>query len=510
MDKKLTRRGFVGGAALSAAGFAMAGSAMADEAAAPGVGTGNMPEAWDEEYDIVVVGGGGAGSAAGIGAARAGASVAILESQGSTIATSTAVCGGYLMIVGSDEQIAQGIEDTPEKFVADTMAWGETCREDVCWTFANHCLDYYAVLKEMDVEFVTTDVVFSPGCNTARTLTVNPHDHQEKLTATAEASGALIKYNTEGHELYVNGKGEVVGIKATGPDGDINIKAKKAVILASGGFTHNAELLDECLPGLGNIKAFSSVGHTGEEHYAASQLGAKLQGRPYIYAVEGMAPESVTMDGYAELYLYGAIKVNAEGNRYVDEGLYWCNDMTRALLQQPMVDGQYFCWQILDQTGYDLAKAAGRPLGVYDTNEALFVSGETAEALGEAIGAPHLAETIAKYNEDLANGGDTMFGRTTLVGAGTGDPVPLDTPPYYAWPNVPWLAYDPATSFMINGECQILDQYDRPIPRLYGAGEIVARSVVGNHYQYGLAVGSACTFGLYAGTQCAALEDWDA
>lgn len=510
MSAELSRRNFIATAALGAAGLAAAGTASASEQAEPGYGKGNMPDQWDEEYDVVVVGAGGGGCAAAIGAARAGAKTLVLESQGSTIATSTAVCGGYLMIVGSDEQKDAGIEDSAEQFVEDTMAWGETCREDVCQSFADHCLDYYQLVKEMGVAFVTTDVVASPGCSIPRTLTVDPHDHQAKLQETAEASGATIMFKTEGGRLYVNGNGEVAGIQAKTEDGkEIAIKAKKAVILASGGFTHNAELLNECLPGLGDIKAFSSVGHTGQGHYAAAEVGAKLEGRPYIYAVEGMAPDSLTMDGYAELYIYGAIKVNTEGDRYVNEGLYWCNDMTRALLQQPMKDGQYFNWQIIDQNGYDKAKAAGRPLGVYDTNESLFTKGETIEELAEAIGAPDLPETLAKYNEDIAAGKDTMFGRETLCGDGTGDPVALDTPPYYAFPNVPWLAYDPATSFIADGECHILDQYGEPIPRLYGAGEITARSIVGNHYQYGLAVGSACTFGLYAGTQVAALDAWD-
>lgn len=159
-----------------------------------------------------------------------------------------------------------------------------------------------------------------------------------------------------------------------------------------------------------------------------------------------------------------------------------------------------------------MAKAAGRPLGVYDTNEADFISGATIEELAQKIEAPNLPATLAKYNEDIAAGTDTQFGRTTLCGEGTGDPVVLGTPPYYAFPNEPWLAYDPATTFYTDKELRLLDQYGNPVgnDRLYLAGEIMLKGIVGNHYQYGLAVGAGCTYGNYIGKKVAEMDTWEA
>lgn len=472
---------------------------------------GYLPESWDKEADVVVVGGGGAGSAAAYGAAKEGASVLVLESQSNISFTSTAVCGGYIMFVGTEEQKALSIDDSNDKMMSDTIAWGVSNKEEVIQTYCDHNLEYYQVLKDIGVA-IDPAVVLSPGCTTARTHLVDPAEHQQKIAQAAQESGAEYLFGTTGRRLYVNGSGMVCGISAIGSNGqDISVKAKKAVIMCSGGFTWNAEMLEECMPGLSEVPAHSCAGHTGEGHYACFQLGGQFAGRPYMYSVEGMTPGSTTMDHYAELYIYGAIKVNTEGDRYVDEGLYWCNAMTRAQLEQPKRDEKYFNWQIIDQKAYDLAKAAGRPLGVYDTNESDFISGATVEELSERIGAPNLATTIAKYNEDISSGTDTLFGRTVLCGEGTGAPVLLDTPPYYAFPNEPWLAYDPATTFYTDGECRLIDQYDNPVgeDRLYLAGEIMLKGIVGDHYQYGLAVGGGCTYGLYAGKKAVALEAWD-
>lgn len=512
MKNNLSRRNFlVGAGAAGALGLGvLSGCTPNSEGTASTVDDGFMPEAWDEEADVVVVGGGGAGCAAAYSAAKAGAKVLVLESQSNNTFTSTAVCGGYIMFVGTDEQKALGIEDSNEKMLADTLSWGITCKEEVIQTYLDHNLEYYQTLKEIGVE-VSPDVVFSPGCNTERTHLVDPADHQQKISEAAKQAGAEFLYNTTGAKLFVNTSGTICGISAIKGNNSITIKAKKGVILCTGGFTWNAEMLDECMPGLSEVSAHSCAGHTGEGHYACFQLGGQFAGRPYMYAVEGMYPGSSSMDHYAELYIYGAIKVNTEGSRYVDEGLYWCNEMTRAQLSQPKKDNGYFNWQVIDHTAYELAKAAGRPLGVYDTNEADFISGNSIEELAEKIGAPHLPDTIAKYNADIANGVDSLFGRTTLCGDGTGEPIALDTPPYYAFANEPWLAYDPATTFYTDGECRLIDQYNEPVgnDHLYLAGEIMLKGIVGDRYQYGLAVGAGCTYGLYAGKKAAGNEDWD-
>ena len=497
----MKRRDFVKGvtatAALSAIGSNLA-FASDDSATA----------AWDFEYDVVVVGAGGSGCAAANGAAKEGATVAVLETLSTNNGSSTAICGGYTMFIDSPLQREASIEDTPDKFIADTMAYGESCKEDVLRVFAEQSPAYYDfVTNELGLQW-TGAVSLSPGCSIPRTLTCNPHEHQELIYQAAEDAGCDFYFETTGRRLVTDTDGRVVGVTAERADGSsVSFKANKGVILATGGFTHNHDMLEECMVGLGSIPAYSCKGHTGLMHQAAMQLGCQMYGRPWIYAVEAEYPGHVPMDAYAELYIYGAVEVNVDGERYVDESIYWGPDRTRALLAQPTDPADGICsWEIIDQKGYEAAKEAGAPLGIYPSVEELLVSADTLEELGEAIGAPKLSESVGRYTEDiLTTGVDSAFGRSTLLGEGTGPAWALDTPPFYAFKNSPWLAYDPATSFYVDKDCHALNSFDEPIAGLYMVGEIMLRSLVGNHYQYGLAVGGGCSLGFYCGKQVGAL-----
>ena len=150
-------------------------------------------------------------------------------------------------------------------------------------------------------------------------------------------------------------------------------------------------------------------------------------------------------------------------------------------------------------------------MGVTDVNEPYVIKADTIEELAETINTPNLPVTLEKYNADLANGGDTLFGRKYINGAGTGDPVALDTPPYYAWASKPVLEYSPVTGFLTNADCQILDQYEQPIGggRLFAGGEIMLRSIVGNHFMIGSGIGACTTLGMVIGRKAAALESWE-
>lgn len=510
-----SRRNFLKGVAV--AGTAMAalaalGCSSHEPSVASQVASGKgvfLPEKWDDEHDVIIVGAGGAGCAAAYGSAKEGADVLVIDSQGNNNFTSTAICGGYTYFVCSGLQEEQGIDDSIDLFVKDTMAYGESCKEDVLRHFAEKSRDYYnLVTNELGLEWTGT-VNLSPGCSVPRTLICNPAEHQQLIYQAAQNAGAAFLFDTTGTRLFVNSDGEVVGVLAKGSKGEeLALKARKAVVLASGGVTQSPEFLEECMPGASAIPAHSSAGHTALMHDAAMQVGCQMYGRPWIYATEAKYPGYTSMAQYAELYIYGAVEVNIEGERYVDESLYWCNERTRALLAQPTDSEHGICsWEIIDQTAFDAAVEAGPPIGLQDTTIELLVSADSYDELGEKIGASGLTATMARYNQDiLRDGRDTLFGRETVLGVGTEPVRPLDTPPYYAFKNAPHFDYDPATSFYVDAECRALNSYDEPVERLYMVGEIMLRTVVGSHYQYGLATGAGGALGLHCGQLVAGLE----
>jgi len=403
-------------------------------------------------------------------------------------------------------QKKNGINDSPDIFYKDILEYGEEANPEVVRTYVDNTLAYYELIKSINVPIKDT-VSPSPGCSVPRTHTVDPAKHVQLLEKKAREDGIEIMFKTPAKRLYYGAKKEVVGVKAESGGKEINIKARKAVILATGGFTHNSEMLNECIPGLGNVIALSCPGHTGDGHKIVFEAGCDMRGRPTIYTVQGMYPTSTTMEGYAEMFLYGAIQVNKNGERYINEDLYWCNKRTRAVLEQPKENGIPILYQIIDQKAFEKATKAGPPIGLGPNTTKLLIKADTIEELGKKIGASKLKETVDQYNKDIDTVGyDTKFGRKTMVGPGTPKIEKIDKPPFYAFKNTAWLAYNPTTSFIVDKNLHPKNAFGEPIPRLYLVGEIMLRNVCGNHYIYGLATGAGGALGLVAGKLAAKEE----
>ncbi|MEC4293937.1 FAD-dependent oxidoreductase [Adlercreutzia shanghongiae] len=527
MEQNISRRSFLAGtsalglaAGLSLAGCAPQGKddlANTGEAASTGAtGTrGNVPSQWDEECDVLVLGAGGAGTSAALAAARAGANVIVLDSQKMNNFSATSICYGNFCVVGSDEQKALGIEDSPEQFLADAIANGnsdgniiQANREDAILTYAENSARGAAMLKELGLEF--PDPYVQVGHSLLRCHVVDNAKMLQLLTDASKEAGADYRFETEFTRLVYDADGMVLG--AIDADGK-SYKAHKAVLLCTGSFLRNTELLEECAMGFSKIPLYTGQGLTGLGHLALMDMGAPMWGRENIYAVEGHSEDGVA---FTEMCHFGAIVTDLSGSRFFDDGQYWTNARTRAMVQKARQEDneRFLTYQVFDQAAYDRAVENGPMNGIYDTNMPYFIKADTIEELAEAIDAPNLPATLEKYNNDVANGGDTLFGRVHWNGEGTPDPVPLDQPPFYAYPSYPNILYTPCTGFNINGDCQVLGQYgDDDIiggGRLFAAGEIITRSIVGNHYMVGVGIGSCTTLGMLIGEKAAALDNWDA
>lgn len=511
MTNGISRRKFIKGAAVGAVGVGIAASSLSL------IGCGGpqeaepwLPEKWDKEADVVIVGAGGAGLAAAIGAAQGEkAKVLCIEKLATSMSSSTSICGGFITFSGTDIQKRHGIIDSPDDFYKDMVEYGEETTPEVVRVYADNNLAYYELIKSLGVPFVDA-ISPSPGCGIPRTHIVDPAKHVQLLQKAAEEMGVEFLYKTPGQRLVTNCNKEVIGVKAEAQGKELYIKAKRGVILATGGFTHNEGMLNECIPGLGNVVKLSCPGHTGDGHKMMFEKGCWMRGRPYVYTVQGMDPNSTTMKGYVELFLYGAVQVNKEGKRFVKEDLYWSSKRTQLVMEQPVENGIVILYQVFDQQAFEKAEKAGPPIGLGPETTDLLVEADTIQDLGAKIGAKDLEVTIARYNKDIEEVGyDTVKGRRTMVGIGTPKIEKIDKSPFYAFKNTAWLAYNPTCSFIVNKELHPVDVYGELIPRLYLVGEIMARNICGNHYIYGESTGQSGGLGLVGGKNAAKEEPWE-
>ena len=510
-----TRRGLIATAMATAAGSALVASAYAQPAGHVG---GNLPDAWDVECDVLCIGGGCAGMSAAYAAAEAGAEVILLESMPSTQMNSTYFCMGNFNVVGSDEQAAMGIEDSPEAYLEDFMNLGradyptpETWHNvDAIRRYAEHTVDAYRLLKDWGLEF--PDPISATGNTIVRCHALDNRHMMDLLTEHAAEVGADIRYNTEFTELIVDGDGAVLGAFAVDASGnEIAVKARKATVLATGPFMRNKAMMEECMPGVSEVDVVCGLGAYGAGHLAAEKMGATMWGRNNLYLVGGYDPYGTL--AYTELCQFGAIDVNMQGNRYCNDGNHWSYERSQAVINQGInpETGTYFSWVIIDQAMYDEAMKIGAPLGLTEETAALFKKADTIEELAEIIGAPELPATVARYNDDLAKGRDTAFGRVYRNGPGTGDPIPLENPPFYAWAERPCALLSPTIGFITDENNRLLDVYGKPLGggRLFACGELTERTVTGNKYLVGSAISYGTTMGLLIGEDAAALESWE-
>lgn len=278
-----------------------------------------------------------------------------------------------------------------------------------------------------------------------------------------------------------------------------NIQARYGVLLASGGFARNPELLGKYVPAMKSAWAVAGLDNTGDGLKMGLSLGADVLDTNYIKATYGFKPQgSASEKSY--IYYNGGIIVNKEGKRFVNESISYKLIGDKALTQPEAKTFTVFDNKVR-QAGM---KADRREIPIWKDVETKGTSpmgfvGKTIEEAAEKAGIPpkQLAETIRAYNETAPVGKDPL-GRKTLSG-GVGKPVPLTEGPFVVMP---------ATAAMIATYCglkvdtkaRVIDVYGEPISGLYAAGEICG-GFHGAAYMTGTAFSKAAAFGRVAAEQ---------
>lgn len=517
-----------------AAALAAAGLDAADF-----TGSGDAAAAEDRvvDTDIVIVGAGGAGMTAAIAAANEGKNVVIVESQAMVGGNSVRSTGGMnaAKTPAQDEnEFAEsaGVEKTLETAasewagneaitaLADTVAgqWAEYQANPVGYfdsvelmeldtligghgtndpalveALCSNSADAIAWLSEQGIELTSVSSfggasvkrIHRPVDSEGKTISVGSY-MIPLLQAKCEELGVEFIMNTTANEILTDANGTAVGIAATDKNGAAVTVNAKAVILATGGFGANLDMVVEYKPDLAGFMTTNAPGAQGQGIDMAVAIGAgtvdmdQIQIHPTVEAnTAALITEGLRGDG--------AILVNAEGNRFTDE--VGTRDVVSAA--EIAQTGSY-SWLVIDQAMAD----ASSVIQGYIKN-GYTVTGETYEELAEAMGvdAAAFAATMDKWNAAVAAGVDEEFGRTSFAN-------PLDTAPYYAI-KVTAGIHHTMGGLTINPQTQVLAGDGTVIDGLYAAGEVTG-GVHGGNRLGGNAVADFVVFGRIAGEQAAA------
>ena len=492
------------------------------------------------DADVVVVGAGGAGMTAAITAAAEGKNVVILESQSMVGGNSVRATGGMNAgkTVYQDENEfgeSAGVEktlktaaekyadnetitalaktvseqwaayqanptgyfDSVELMELDTMIGGKGINdpelvETLCANSADAIdwLDEHGITLHNVSSFGGASVkrIHRPVNAEGKTVSVGSY-MIPLLQENCEKAGVKMMLDTTATEILTDANGAAVGVKATGASGETVTVNAKAVVLATGGFGANLDMVVKYKPELKGFMTTNAPGIQGQGIEMAQAIGAatvdmdQIQIHPTVEAnTAALITEGLRGDG--------AILINEEGKRFIDE--VGTRDVVSAA--EIAQTGSY-SWLVVDQA---MADASSVIQGYI--KKGYTVTGSTYEELGKAMGvdAAAFAETMEKWNGYVEAKNDPDFGRTSFAN-------PLNTAPYYAV-KVTAGVHHTMGGLKINANTEVLNEKGEVIPGLFAAGEVTG-GVHGANRLGGNAVADFTVFGRIAG---AAASDYAA
>ena len=453
-----------------------------------------MRQPWDEEAEVVVVGGGLAAHCAALQAAESGARVLMLEKE-AQVGGSTVLSGGSFAFAGTDLQEKHGIEDSSEKLFEDLRRVGEYGNEEaVVRAYVDEQLDTYHWLAKQGVVFER--IFLAAGQSVPRAHSHNPKLAIEILAKRAAQSGRIeTRTSSPVRRLVREGnEGAVLGVRIEQEGRPRTIRAHRGVILACGGFSRNDQLLERFAPSQAKTHRAGGPGNVGDGLLMAWHLGAGMKDMGYIKGTFGGHPAAGPGEHALMLPIYvGAIAVNAKGERFIDESKSY-KLIGDAVLSQPDALG----FQIFDQKIFEKGQD-GIPTMAFAAKLAMgqVITAPTLEELAAKVGIDvgGLTRTLDEYNAAVDKGRDERFGRDGLSNH-YGALAKIDTAPFYAYPSKS-VVVATYCGVSVDPKMRVRDVFDDVIPNLYAAGEVIG-GLHGNAYMTGSSLGKASIFGRVA------------
>lgn len=568
VETGVSRRGFLTGIAATGAVAATAGlvGCNSSSEASADTGSGNAAvaaDAWNaqpasvagdvaatEDHEVIVVGAGNSGVVCALEVAQLGGQVLVLEQS-----SAATMWAGDIDACDSKLMLEQGIEVDKEWIVHDLVRYSSgKCDENIIrlWAYnSGSFVDWYQEnlqKKGLDVMVDTLKKQFYPenfyNTNVYHTAyqppleeTANPMGSEVAMPAMLELlaeAGGEVRYQTKVVELVQDESGKVTGVIAEGEDGYVQLNASRGVVLATGGFLGNKDMMDQL--GMSVHKYCSNQiggeGRNGDGIKLATWAGAKLDrscagsmlifDRGCITTAEdnGDIGENGQGGTSPSFWWPGSqpfLRVNALGNRYCNEdGPY--DFVFNAATEQP----GGFWWQVFDGSSWDdvvsfdtticsrvVAKEGAKNcllLGQFypcrdaqewdevyiqpNVENGNLIKCDTLEELAEEMGVPldNFLATVERYNQISTAGVDTDYNKAPWRLSN------LDQPPYYASKLAGW-ALATLSGVSVNYDFNPVTEEGNAIEGLYMSGLDVGGFFNGNYPQLygGLCMGRCVT-----------------
>lgn len=423
----------------------------------------------ESSYDVVVIGAGGAGFSAAIEAKNAGANVVLLEKMPAV--------GGNSLISGAEMNAAKnwvqpklGInDDSPELHAEDTYKGGDMKGDmNVIKVMTHNALDAAKWCRDyLGVRFEDDNLFFFGGHSRKRALIPVGHTGTEFITkfqAKADELGIPVITNMKAEELIKDKSGRVVGVKATMNGASYTFNAKGGVVLATGGFGANPEMVKKYNPKIDErFKTTDAPGTTGEALYMAERAGAQLVNMGYIQTYPICDPISGVIELIADARFDGAIMLNQEGKRFVEE-LQRRDVLSEAILKQT---GGY-CWVLWNDKIGSISNTVREHPTEYEafTKQGIMATCDDLKCVADFTKIPFdsLKGTVNRVSSMTGKGNDKDFNhRSGLVDMTQGK--------YYVIKAVPSVHHTMG-GVRINEKAQALTAEGKAIPGLWAAGEV--------------------------------------
>lgn len=474
----------------------------------------------EQNYDLIVVGGGLSGLIAAYQSAKNGLKTLVLE-KGRTLGGSGNNVEG-LFAVGSDLQKKQGITLTESDILNEELEYSHYEADARTWKqYIAHSAEMIDWLqKELDVKFTEVSKL-GEGFLTWHLLDGQGyrqiHDH---IIPNVEKAGTELVCSVSAQKLLKNEAGSICGVvvKSEANHHEETIKTR-AVIIATGGFLNNKEMLeDETNQDTSKIIPINSGKSTGDGAQMAWNIGAQKERKGTLMAFNGYINDPTTPAykyWYTQMNTAAALQsllwVNENGDRFVNEEVSDnFSQSGNALLAQNKV------YSILDQGAVDHLNNVGmyKIIEIYyeDKNKPMsdlqnqidqalekglpfITKADSITELADKLQLPDLDDTIAHYNDLSKKGIDDDFGKQSTF------MIPVEKGPFYAF-HLGVGAFTTLGGLKVDLNNRVLQANGDSIPGLYAVGVDAAGDLVGDTYGPNVG-GSAAGYGAFSGRHAA-------